>query len=241
MKNFESVQLADDVEVAETAAREWADDIATLQVSGKPICVAVSGGRIAQTFFSKLTGQFRARDLKKDLVHFFWADERCVPPSDKESNFAIAREHLFEPLNIPEAQIHRVRGEEPPDRAAAETEAELRGVAHRTDAGQPVLDLVFLGIGEDGHTASLFPGEPAEAISNPAVYRAVISPSKPPPQRVTIGYPALGAARRIWVLAPGKAKESALRHSISADAVTPLGRVIRLRKNTRILTDTSLE
>jgi 6-phosphogluconolactonase len=104
--------------------------------------------------------------------------------------------------------------------------------------GQPVLDLVLLGLGEDGHTASLFPGESDEVASSPAVYRAIFNSPKPPPERVTLGYGAIAAAQQVWMLASGgAAKEKAFRESLIADGRTPFGRVLRDRNETRIFSD----
>jgi 6-phosphogluconolactonase len=104
-------------------------------------------------------------------------------------------------------------------------------------AGQPVLDLIFLGLGEDGHVASLFPGEPEALIADPAVYRTVKNSPKPPPDRVTLGYPAIIAAHQVWMLASGAGKEVALRQSLLGDARTSFGRVLQRRDHTRVYTD----
>jgi 6-phosphogluconolactonase len=100
---------------------------------------------------------------------------------------------------------------------------------------QPVINLVFLGMGEDAHVASLFPGD-TEAIKSQAVYRAVTGP-KPPPRRITLGYPALAAAREVWVLASGEGKAEALRASLAKGSDTPLARVLQSREHTEIFTD----
>ena len=91
-------------------------------------------------------------------------------------------------------------------------------------------------MGEDGHVASLFPREASELRESRAVYRSVIGP-KPPPNRVTLGYAAIVAARKVWMLASGAGKEIALRESLSATGTTPFGRVIQLRSRTNIFTD----
>ena len=113
---------------------------------------------------------------------------------------------------------------------------ELSRVVPRNEAGQPMLDIVFLGMGEDGHVASLFPGEPEEANAAKSVYRAVTA-SKPPPRRITIGYGAIAVARQVWVLASGAGKEQALRESLAVVAQTPLAKVLKLRSHTKIFTD----
>ncbi|MGO9201590.1 MAG: 6-phosphogluconolactonase [Limisphaerales bacterium] len=97
-------------------------------------------------------------------------------------------------------------------------------------------DLLFLGMGEEGHVASLFPGEPEETAASQAVYRPVTVP-KPPPRRITLGYPAICAARQVRVLAAGPGKASALRQSLDPAGNTPLARVLKQRPHTRILTD----
>jgi 6-phosphogluconolactonase len=198
--------------------------------------VALSGGRIARQFFSETATVSKTRNLALSSVHFFWADERCVPPTDPESNFAIAGELLFAPLAIPEDHIHRIRGEDPPETAATRAETEVCRIAAVNNQGRPALDLIFLGMGEDGHVASLFPGESPEAIANPAVYRPVVA-AKPPPHRITLGYQAIADARQVWVLASGPGKEDALRESLSPLGKTPLARVLRSRAHTRIFTD----
>ena len=200
------------------------------------LTVALSGGRISQHFFAAVVEGARRGKISFASVHFFWADERCVPPDDAESNFRVARELLLAPLKIADDRIHRIRGEASPDFAAAEAEAEICRIAPLTDHGQPVLDLVFLGMGEDGHVASLFPGEPESVMTSPAVYRAVTA-TKPPPRRITLGYAAIAAARQVWVLASGAGKEVALRDSLDPAGQTPLARVIKARLRTRILTD----
>jgi len=110
------------------------------------------------------------------------------------------------------------------------------GFAPQVVNGQPVLDLVILGMGEDGHVASLFPGETEEVIKSEAVYRAVTA-VKPPPRRITLGYAAIVAAREVWVIAAGAGKEGALKESFSPRGKTPLARVLGQRAQTRVLTD----
>lgn len=233
MSNWELKPCADATALADLAVAEF---IGWAALSSEPKTVAVSGGRIAKDFFSAVARQSKARGQSLAHVHFFWADERCVPPTDTESNYRSAAELLFTPLGLPAENLHRIRGEDEPAQAAREAEAELRRFALANAAGQPVLDLVLLGMGEDGHVASLFPGEPEAAMSSPAVYRTVTA-SKPPPRRVTLGYATIAAARVVWVLASGAGKEAALRESLSPAGKTPLARVLRERERTEIFTD----
>lgn len=172
-------------------------------------------------------------------VHFFWADERCLPPGDPENNFKMANELLFMPLGIPETHVHRLRGEDLPDRAVKFAEAELRQFASIND-GWPVLDLIFLGMGEDGHVASLFQnaiGEDEKGAKCTDSFVFVDDSPKPPPRRISLTFNAIAVARVVWVLASGSGKETALKESLSGSGRTPLGQVIRLRAQTKIFSD----
>ncbi len=240
MGDFELVSFASGQAMAQGVADQWLGEVRARPngENRRSYCVALSGGRIARTFFAAAAGSAKAQNIRLDSVDFFWADERCVPPSDPESNFAMAAELLFEPLDIPPDRIHRIRGEMDPQAAATGAQAELCRHAHVNEAGQPALDLIFLGMGEDGHVASLFPGESQEAMLDSAAYRPVIA-VKPPPRRITLGYQAIAAAGQVWVLVSGGGKENALAESLRSDGQTSLARVLRLRSHTRIFSDIS--
>jgi 6-phosphogluconolactonase len=234
MDRVEISRSGTDDGLAQAAATQWIELLGAS--AAKPFSsVALSGGRIARKFFSAVSKTPAARQ-NLDRVHFFWGDERCVPPNDPESNFGMANELLFAPLKIPAAQIHRIQGELPPEQAASEAQAELKRLIVSGENGLPILDLIFLGMGEDGHVASLFPGEPESARNNPAIFRPVVA-SKPPPHRITLGYGGIIAAREVWVLASGAGKEQALRSSLSPDGQTPLARVLQRRHHTKIFTE----
>jgi 6-phosphogluconolactonase len=236
VKNFELIPFSTPDELAHAAARAWLDAVSAAGRDGQPHYVALSGGRITQKFFASVVEQTRGRNALHP-VHFFWADERCVPPGDAESNFCLARELLFAPLKISESRIHRIRGEDSPEAAANSAQEEICRIAPLDQNGQPVLDLIFLGLGEDGHTASLFPGEPEEVSVDPAVFRPIFNSPKPPPRRITLGFPAIAAARQVWMLASGQSKEAALRESLAPTGKTPFARVLRLRSPTKIFSD----
>jgi 6-phosphogluconolactonase len=202
----------------------------------RPFGIALSGGRIAVPFYKQIVNSAHRTRLSFEGVHFFWADERCVPPDSKENNYAVAKEHLLGPLEIPEANIHRIRGEDDPAIASRDAEAEICRVLPLASEGQPIIDLVILGMGEDGHVASLFPAEGAEWVRDSAVYRPVIA-TKPPPNRITLGYQPIIAAREVWILASGPGKESAFKALLREDLNLPAARVVRSRDETRIFQD----
>jgi len=201
--------------------------------------VALGGGRVFRNFLDASAQRLRQDPRGLDGLEFFWGDERCVPPNDPESNYRLAHESLLAPLGVRADRIHRLRGEVDPAEAAVAAAVILRTATGCVGPRMPELDLVFLGLGEDGHVASLFPGAPAEVNDSTAVFLPVIGP-KPPPQRLTLSYPMIAAAREVWVIASGAGKEAALRESLRPGGTTPLARVLRDRGSLRIFTDIRL-
>jgi 6-phosphogluconolactonase len=132
-------------------------------------------------------------------VHLWFGDERCVPPEDADSNYRMAHETLISRIDIPEPNVHRIRGEDDPEAAAAAYAAEIDSVA---------LDLALLGLGPDGHTASLFPESPALDVRDRAA--VAVTASKPPPRRITLTLPVFERAVSILILAPGESKAEAI-------------------------------
>jgi len=210
---------ADDL--AKAVAGRWLDEIAVAGVSGEPLTVALSGGRITKQFFNEVVAQSQARHLTLERVHFFWADERCLPPTDPESNYRLANERLFGPLQIGAGQIHRLQGEADPETAAREASAEILRIAPANAAGLPVL----------------FPGAGPEVRDVVTPFLVVRNSPKPPPTRLSLSYAAIAAARQVWVLASGAGKEQSLRDSLVPGGLTPLGRVLGLRAESQVFTD----
>jgi len=202
-------------------------------------CVALSGGRIAFRIFQSAVTESRSRQLSWEKVEFFFSDDRWVPLDDAASNCRLAGEWLFGPLRISARAVHPIYLGHSPVFDAAQAQAELLRRTPINVAGDPVLDLVILGMGEDGHVASLFPDASPAVLGSRAVYVPVVAP-KPPPDRVTLTYAALAAARDVLVVVSGPGKEAALRESLAGGSRTPLGRLIGLRHRITVLTDTGL-
>ncbi|HYN23383.1 MAG TPA: 6-phosphogluconolactonase, partial [Thermoanaerobaculia bacterium] len=159
---FEVRVVPDLPSLADLAAREFADGAGEAIADRGRFTVALSGGSTPGAFHKRLTRRPHRSGVNWKKVLFFWGDERCVPPADERSNYRMAKETLLDPLRIPPANVFRMEGEREPSAAAAAYEAILR--EQFPDAGQfPCLDLALLGIGSDGHAASLFPGSPALA------------------------------------------------------------------------------
>jgi 6-phosphogluconolactonase len=239
MGSYDLQRFLSPEQLAGTAANDFLKLISLPRSTNGCLSVALSGGRIARTFCAALASQVKSQGVSLYGVHFFWSDERCVPPDDPESNFRLAYEALLTTLKIPTHQIHRIQGEKPPAEASDAAEADLRQFVSADPHVQPVLDLVLLGMGEDGHVASLFPEESERTVTDLAIFRSVTA-VKPPPLRITMGYLTIAAARNVWVLASGKGKEAALSDSLQPDGRTPLARVLKLRASTSIYSDLAL-
>lgn len=237
MKPNQIIMFTSDAELAQSVATAWLDEVAVSHKTERAHFVALSGGRITLKFFAAVIELSKARNISVNNVHFFWADERCVPPDHKESSYAAAAEHFFRPLAIARGNTHRIYGEQAPEFAARLANMEIKGTVPLNAAGQPVFDIVFLGMGEDGHVASLFPEEPEAARLNPAIYRVITNSPKPPPHRITLGYAAIAAAKNVWVLASGAGKEAVLRESLSSEGKTPLARVLQMSPAAKVFTD----
>ncbi len=167
---------------------------------------ALSGGTTPGKMYSLLTSEPYRSQIDWSAVHLFWSDERCVPPTDPQSNYYLAEQMLLSKLNLRPDQIHRMPADRPDrERAAADYEAEIRKVL---GGDLPAFDLLQLGIGPEAHTASLFPHQPSLREQKRLVMP--VSVPKPPPDRLTFTPPLLRAARHILFLATGADKAEAL-------------------------------
>lgn len=202
--------FSDPHELAEKAADFFLKSGEQAIAASNRFLVVLSGGTTPKMLYSILTSQNSARRLDWSKVQFLFGDERCVPPSHPDSNFAMANETLFIPLQISPTQIHRMRGEDPPEIAAYQYEVTLRRLTAAVPGEWPVLDLILLGMGNDGHTASLFPGT---ASLNERTRWVV--PSLAPQgtrSRLTLTLAVINHASVILFLVTGPNKAPVLRH-----------------------------
>jgi 6-phosphogluconolactonase len=237
MQKFELIRCANADELAALVAKQWLDEVERANRVTSSHDVALSGGRITTKFLAAVVEQSKSRKISLGQVNFFWADERCVPPTDAQSNFKLVNDGLFVPLKIAPDKIHRLRGEDGPEEGAKKAVVEISKIVGPNAQGQPVLDLIFLGLGEDGHVASLAPDEPESMMQDKAVFRGVHGFAKPPPERITIGYQTIAAARQVWMLASGAGKEQAFRESLAPNGKTSFARVLKLRERTKVFSD----
>ena len=164
--------------------------------------VAMAGGGTPRPVYQRLAQPPFRDTLNWSRIEIWFGDERCVPPDSERSNYHMVEQALLQHIEIPADNVHRMRGEMPPEDAAIAYVGELRGAFG--DGGPPRLDLILLGVGGDGHTASLFPDTPALLERERWVRGQLVKTQQE--WRLTLTYPVLNAAATLWVLAHGADK-----------------------------------
>jgi len=234
--------MADDVIVLETpealadrVAADFAALVKTALAAQERFSIALAGGQTPKQFYARLAKEPYQSSIPWEKLWFFWGDERCVPKEHPDSNFKMAAESLLQFVPIPPAHVLRMHGEDPPPQAARDYEKTMRQF-FRDSGFWPHFDLVLLGMGSDGHTASLIPGtsavtdhveenfpeerrqvnlSPGDAPAPPAGWQArwVIHNVVRSLQtvRMTVTYPVINQAKNIWFLVTGAKKSEAFK------------------------------
>jgi len=201
--------VADTKELSRVVAEEF------VRLAGEAVresglfTVALSGGSTPKGLYSLLATPEFSGQVPWLRVYLFWGDERCVPPDHPESNYRMARETLISNVPIPEENVYRMRGENAPSEAAEEYERALRGFFRLSERDLPRFDLILLGLGEDGHVASLFPGSRALSETGRLVTASFVEHLKTP--RLTLTLPVLNHGAHIFFLVAGENKAHVLR------------------------------
>jgi 6-phosphogluconolactonase len=151
-------------EVASKIAEELMDMVSENSGEGRNIAISLSGGSTPKILFEKISIGYADR-IDWNKVHLFWGDERCVPSGDEQSNYGMTKKYLLDNIKIPDTNVHRIRGETDPAKEAARIADEIRKILPVVN-DLPRFDLNILGLGEDGHTASLFPGKKLKTIAD---------------------------------------------------------------------------
>jgi len=210
--SYSNVRVFNDPrDLAEAAAGSFVEQAReAIEDSGR-FAVALAGGSTPKRAYEVLAKEYgEPGDLDWSKVHAFFGDERTVPPDHEDSNYLMAHDALLSHVTV--GSVHRMRGELDPTEAAALYEEEIEAFF----GGTPHFDLILLGIGEDGHTASLFPGTPALdvrdrwAVENPVEKMDTV--------RLTLTVPAINAAKRVVFLVAGEGKADALKEILEGDA-----------------------
>lgn len=190
-------RLRDARAVAESAARFIASTMESAIAAQGKCRVALAGGNTPRATYERLAEQDLSQQVDFTKVEIFFGDERMVPPTDPASNYRMAREALLDRVAIPPSNVHRMQGELSPSVAAERYTVEL---------GPEPLDIVLLGMGDDGHVASLFPGSAELLRTDRSVFPS--HASFPPFERLTLSLPVINAARNVVLLVTGEGKAS---------------------------------
>jgi 6-phosphogluconolactonase len=219
----EEIVCADIDDLAGRAAAEWARSAAEAIARAGRFAVALSGGNTPRALYTKLAGEpFRSR-IAWDRIHFFWGDERSVPADHADSNYRMTYETLLARVPVPPANIHRIETERGAAEAAAAYEAALRDFFALWPGVFPRFDLILLGLGEEGHTASLFPGSAALAERERLVTAVYVEKLKT--DRITLTLPVLNSAAEIAFLVSGRSKAEVVKQALRDRADLPAARV----------------
>ncbi len=185
--------------------------------AGEAICMhaeftlCLSGGSTPAATYELLAERFRL-SVDWKAVQFFWGDERCVPPDDPASNFGMAHRTMLSRLDLRPDQIHRIRGEDPPAQAARAYEEELRASFGLGEGEFPCFNLALIGLGDNVHVASLFPGHPA--IHERERIAVAVEVDAPQRHRVTLTPPVLNNSARVMFLVAGEDKAAAVKRAL---------------------------
>lgn len=200
-------------QTAVAAATAWIDLAKKTIAERGSFHVALSGGSTPKRLYQLIASAKDGDTLNWQRIHIYFGDERCVPPDHPDSNFGMASEALLSHVNCPSANVHRVAGELGPERAAESYATELHTYLPQDENNQSRFDLVLLGIGDDGHTASLFPG--TAALDEQTRDTCAVYVEKFDSWRVTLTYPLLNRATHVWVIATGASKADVIAEVLS--------------------------
>lgn len=200
-------------ELAKKFAEEMVNMIAGSAKKTKPFTVALSGGSTPELLFTILSENF-AESVPWEYVQIFWGDERCVPPDNDESNFGMTLRKLLSRIEIPDRNIHRIKGEEDPEKEASRYSEEI-SLYTRKRAGLPLFDLILLGLGEDGHMASIFPGH-LELLDSEKICDVAFHPVTHQ-KRITLTGKIINNADAVSFLVAGKKKKEIVEKMFKKD------------------------
>ncbi len=207
-KKFQLFDTPD--ELAENLANQLKESV---NKSNKSFFIAVSGGSTPIIFFRKLAEDPFNNEIEWSKLHFFWCDERCVPPVDPESNFGMTKINLFDKIKIPSENIHRIKGEFDPKEETFRYVNEIEDLVPNGKNNLPQFDWVFLGMGEDGHTASLFPNK--ELLFTFSNIAGIAEHPQTKQKRISLTFDVLNNSKRITFVVTGKGKAKILSEIIN--------------------------
>lgn len=208
MKN--NLHVFPDNEAVAAAFAAWL--VKWIKKQGK-VAIALSGGSTPKMLFRLLAEEYED-EVNWEKVHLYWGDERCVPPDHEDSNYGMTQNLLLRHIDIPMANIHRVRGEDDPEQEAKRY-SELIEAELKNEEGYPVFDLIILGMGSDGHTASIFPHQKELLMAKSSC--AVTTHPGSGQKRITLTGPVINRAKQVIFLVTGAGKKEKVREIIEEE------------------------
>lgn len=194
--------------LAESFAADLVIMLTELAGKNKAVTIALSGGSTPELLFTVLGDKY-CNSVAWEFVHFFWGDERCVPPDNSDSNFGLAKRTFLDKIAIPSSNIHRINGENNPSDEALRYSSEITSFTLKKN-GLPSFDIVLLGLGEDGHTASIFPGH-ISLLTSDKICDVAVNPYSGQ-KRITISGKLINNAAHIFFLATGQKKAEIIKN-----------------------------
>ena len=185
----------------------FCEELLKLSKTKSEFVLSLSGGSTPRIIFETIANDYGEK-IKWDKLHLFWSDERCVPPTDDESNFGMTKKYLLDYIKIPEENIHRIMGESDPQFEAKRYSDEIEKTVNLVN-GIPKFDLIMLGIGEDGHTASIFPDQ-MHLLNSQKICDVAIHPSTGQ-KRITMSGRVINNSDAVIFLVTGKSKAVILK------------------------------
>ncbi|MGH7768152.1 MAG: 6-phosphogluconolactonase [Candidatus Binatia bacterium] len=221
MTQAKIVICKDITELSRKAAEEYVRLSNRSVALGGRFVLALSGGSTPKSLYTLLASDEFRPQIPWGQSHFFWSDERSVPPDHPDSNYRMAFESLLAKVPVPKENIHRIEAELESEVAAAKYERTIRDFFRLSGPSLPRFDLILLGLGDDGHTASLFPGNPALEETGRLVVATYVDKLKT--YRITLTLPVLNRAANIFFLVAGESKAAALRAVLQRSENLPAG------------------
>jgi 6-phosphogluconolactonase len=204
--------------LAEAFAEEMVNRIIEAARKKTPLTLAVSGGNTPKLLFSVLAEKYYT-SVDWNMVRLFWVDERCVAPDDPESNFGMTEKILLEKINISAGNVFRMRGEDDPEMEAQRYSGVLSSHTGNKN-GFPVFDIIILGMGDDGHTASIFPGN-NKLLSSDNICEVAVHPVSGQ-KRITITGKVINNSRSVFFLVTGNRKSEIVKEIFRSSAVSEM-------------------
>ncbi|RZT17689.1 6-phosphogluconolactonase [Kribbella sp. VKM Ac-2569] len=214
MNQAELLIHADADDLAYAVASRFITRVVDAQSTGGVAQVVLTGGRVAAVVYRAVAESPARNQIDWQRVEFWWGDERFLPDGDPDRNETQAREALLSHLDVDPARVHPM----PADTGQGAEAAAAAYAEELAAAGSPKFDVLMLGVGPDGHVASLFPGYPQLEVTDTAAVAVHDSP-KPPPTRVSLTFPRLDRAREVWFVVSGEDKADAVARALSGDDV----------------------